>query len=90
VQLERQGKTNNLLSADELNSVCRLEDRTAKLLDAMMQKLGLSIRGLYRVLRVARTLADMEEAANVQQKHVAEALSYRGLDRSRQQQSLQS
>lgn len=80
-QLARQGKCNHQLNAPELERVCELEDSDKILLEQAIDKLGLSTRAYHRVLKVARTLADMEGLAHPQTAHITEALSYRTLDR---------
>ena len=60
---------------------CVLEDGADKLLRTAIDQLGFSARAYDKVLRVARTLADLEEADTIASSHVAEAIQYRGLDR---------
>jgi magnesium chelatase family protein len=60
---------------------CALDDDGASLLQAAVAKLALSQRSRQRVMRVARTCADLEGAAMVREQHLAEALAYRCLDR---------
>lgn len=80
-QLQRQGCTNQGLSSRELEQHCRLSKTQSTLLENAMEKLGLSARALHRVLKVARTLADMEGSHGLEDHHLTEALSYRNLDR---------
>lgn len=80
-QLERQGKANNLLSAPELEKYCELNDADKALLEHAIHKMGLSTRAYHRVLKVARTLADMQNKAQPDTENISEALSYRTLDR---------
>ncbi len=80
-QIRRQGKVNAALSSRELEIHCELSTTQVKLLDQAMEKLGLSARALHRVLKVARTLADMEAQTRLEDRHLTEALGYRGLDR---------
>jgi len=80
-QLERQGKPNNLLTAPELEKHCLLKDADKALLEHAIHKMGLSTRAYHRVLKVARTLADMQEKNQPDTEHLTEALSYRTLDR---------
>jgi magnesium chelatase family protein len=61
---------------------CRVPPEASRLLEAAMDRLGLSARALDRVLKVARTLADLDGADAVATVHVSEALSYRLLDRT--------
>lgn len=77
-QLERQGKPNHALNGKELELICRLDADSQSLLQKAMQRLGLSARAYHRVLRVARTIADLAEAeTEIAAEHVAEALTYR-------------
>ncbi|MDO6443558.1 YifB family Mg chelatase-like AAA ATPase [Marinobacter sp. 2_MG-2023] len=81
---ERQslrGCINATLSGRDLQHACSLERSGEMLLSAAMEKLGLSARALHRILRVARTLADLEGCDVVSQSHLAEALGYRQFDR---------
>lgn len=80
-QLARQGKANAQLGPGELDGVCQLGEGEKSLLTGALEKLGLSPRAYHRVLRVARTLADMSEEERVSSRQIAEALSYRHLDR---------
>jgi magnesium chelatase family protein len=80
-QVARQGKANNLLSAPELEKYCELNDGDKALLEQAITKMGLSTRAYHRVLKVARTLADMDNKLHPDTAHISEALSYRTLDR---------
>lgn len=80
-QIDRQGKPNHQLSAPELEQQCPLNHADRTLLDNAIDKLGLSTRAYHRVLKVARTLADMAGEAVPKTEHLTEALSYRTLDR---------
>ncbi|HTF96269.1 MAG TPA: YifB family Mg chelatase-like AAA ATPase [Cellvibrio sp.] len=80
-QLQRQGKTNNQLSAPELEKYCELSNGDKNLLEQAINKLGLSTRAYHRVLKLARTLADMNERELLNTVDITEALSYRTLDR---------
>lgn len=80
-QLERQGKPNHLLTVPELERVCALTGQHRQLLENAIETLGLSSRAYHRVLKLARTLADMAGAPDLHEAHLNEALSYRTLDR---------
>jgi len=82
VQIARSNKTNAKLSNKELESVCQLEPRGQALMKTAMDKLGLSARSYHRILRVARTIADLQDSKSVQASHLSEALSYRKMDRT--------
>lgn len=80
-QLSRQGKCNHQLTAPELEQFCVLKSSDKLLLEQAIDKLGLSTRAYHRVLKVARTLADMEGLEQPGTAQLTEALSYRTLDR---------
>jgi len=82
-----RGRLNSELSGRELQHVCRLDSNGERLLSGAMEKLGLSARALHRILRVARTLADLDGSDELQQKHLVEALGYRQLDRQQERNS---
>jgi predicted ATPase with chaperone activity len=58
-----------------------LDDEGEKLIQSVMQRLNLSARAYTRVLKLSRTIADLEGVENIQPQHVAEAVGYRSLDR---------
>jgi len=80
-QLERQGRPNHQLSVPELERVCALSAKNRTLLEDAIETLGLSSRAYHRVLKVARTLADMAGSETLETPHITEALGYRTLDR---------
>jgi magnesium chelatase family protein len=81
VQTRRQGICNAHLDNVAVERHCTPNVAGLRLLERATQQLGLSARGYHRVLKVARTIADMSEARHVDMAHVAEALSLRSLDR---------
>ena len=82
-QLERQGKPNTELSSRETEKHCRADDAATSLLKTAIARLNLSARAYHRVLRLARTIADLASAAAIGSAHVAEAVQFRRVDRSR-------
>ena len=60
---------------------CALDEGSLKLLKTAMNKLHLSGRAYDRILKVARTIADLDDAPTIQIKHISEAIQYRSLDR---------
>lgn len=72
---------NSCLHPRALRRVCRLDGEGAALLERAIRTLGLSARGHDRVLRVARTIADLDGAQGIRPPHLAEAIQYRSLDR---------
>lgn len=81
VQLQRQGKLNARLAPDEVKRFCGLVNEPRALLAAAIERLGLSARAYHRVLKVARTCADLSHAPDIRIIDVAEAVKLRALDR---------
>jgi magnesium chelatase family protein len=77
--LARQATPNAGLSAAETERHCRVDDAGNSLLSAAIKRLGLSARALPRLLRLARTIADLAQSENIVARHVAEAIGYRRL-----------
>lgn len=77
IQLGRQGKLNQALATREIDRHCALDDAAEQLLRQAMRHLHWSARAYHRVLKVARTIADLAGARQVQSEHVAEAIQYR-------------
>lgn len=80
-QLTRAGKVNALLNNREVDRDCHLPAAEADFLEATLSKLGLSVRAWHRILKVARTLADLAGEKDIAKHHLSEALSYRSMDR---------
>ena len=80
-QLERQGRSNSRLEGDSVLECTRADGPSLALLGTAMQRLALSARAYHRVLRVARTIADLAGEERVGAGHVAEAITFRQLDR---------
>jgi magnesium chelatase family protein len=80
-QQARQQTTNKALTPSLLDKHCVLGEKEAKLLDQAMQRLRLSARAYHRILRVARTIADLADSEAILIPHITEAIGYRLLDR---------
>ena len=85
IQLERYKKygihSNSELSTKMISEFCKLDVKGEELLKNAFRKLRLSVRAYERILKVARTIADLEGKKNIEFKHIAEAIQYRSLDK---------
>jgi magnesium chelatase family protein len=75
--IARQGKVNDHLQGAELEEACALDEAVRTLLHSASSRLGWSARAYHRVLKVARTIADLADAEALAPHHVAEAIQYR-------------
>jgi magnesium chelatase family protein len=73
--------SNAQMGAKAVQSHCDLDEAGSNLLRTATDRLGLSARGYTRILKVARTVADLEDKTKIQPNHVSEAIQYRSLDR---------
>lgn len=80
-QLARAGVPNALLDQSATDATCRLAAQDRALLERAITALDLSARSLHRILRVARTIADLDASDDIATRHVTEAIGYRTLDR---------
>lgn len=78
-QLARANKPNHDLSSKEVETYCQLTSQDQSFITRAAEKLELSARAYHRVLKVARTIADLENSENIATKHLSEALSYRAV-----------
>ena len=81
VALARQGKANASLNAKEVKQHCGLTEPGHQLLEQAMDKFGLSHRAYHRILKVARSIADLAGSETIAVPHLSEAIGYRKLDR---------
>jgi magnesium chelatase family protein len=80
-QSEPRLHCNAQMQSCHLRQWCRLDDASRQLLEAAIQRLGLSARATDRILKVGRTIADLDHSEQLQTTHIAEAIQYRTLDR---------
>ncbi|MGD8783375.1 MAG: YifB family Mg chelatase-like AAA ATPase, partial [Thioalkalispiraceae bacterium] len=81
IQEQRQAKPNSMLSNQELYETCPLDKTCQDLLEQASQRLGLSARAYHRILRLARTIADLDAKQMITERILSEAIGYRQLDR---------
>ena len=81
MQLKRQQKANRFLGNKEIEKYCHLNKSDENLLAQIIEKFGLSARAYHRILKVARTIADIAGEEKIQTVHISEAVSYRAMDR---------
>lgn len=77
LQINRQGKSNALLSSKEVDQYCEADEAGLSLLKQAIGRLNLSARAYHRILKVARSIADLAGDAVIKQAHIAEAVQYR-------------
>ncbi|WP_352419589.1 YifB family Mg chelatase-like AAA ATPase [Proteiniborus sp.] len=73
--------SNSQLSTKDINKYCKLDSKSKKLVKEAFERLGLSARAYNKVLKVARTIADLDGKESIEYQHLAEAIQYRSLDR---------
>lgn len=82
IQILRQSKSNNHLSVKEVEKFCSLDTSSKNLLKKAIDRLNLSARAFHRILRVARTIADLSNQEKINNTCIAEAIQYRRLDKN--------
>ena len=85
IQLKRYEQypiySNSELTPNLMEKYCQLDKASKKILEEAFEKLGLSVRAYTKILKVARTIADLNQSDKIQINHLAEAIQYRSLDR---------
>lgn len=85
IQQKRYSKygiySNSQLNPKLIEKYCKLNNKSKEILNTAFNNFGLSARAYYRILKVARTIADLENSENIETKNIAEAIQYRSLDR---------
>jgi len=85
IQKRRYGtpaKLNAKLSSREVKKYCKPESKAESFLESVAEKFGFSARSIHKVLKIARTIADIEECEIILKKHIAEAVQYRVLEKT--------
>jgi magnesium chelatase family protein len=85
LQLERQGKLNAVLNNQQIEKFCQVGTEAENLLMNAIDKLRLTARSYHKILKLARTIADIDTAVHINTNHISEAIRYRQADRKRPQ-----
>ena len=81
IQLQRNNRLNALMNTQDIKRYCQLDKAASHLLEQAVTSLGLSARSHNRILKVARTIADLNDEESISMHHISEAIGYRRLDR---------
>lgn len=82
IQIKRQGKTNSELTNKEIKEFCKLDEKSKNILKAAINQLNLSARSFTRILKTARTIADLQDQKVISPQNIAESLQYRPKEKS--------
>lgn len=74
-------RTNAKMSPKDIKAFATPDERGKKLIEMAMKELHLSARAYYKILKIARTISDLDNSEQIQSEHIAEAIQYRSLDR---------
>lgn len=80
IQFDRLRKLNNELTSEEIKKICCLDEKTKEILNKSAEKLKLSVRSYFKIIKLARTIADIEQSKEIKMPHILEALQYRPKD----------
>lgn len=87
VQTERFAKSkiycNAQMNSRQIKKYCKIDDVSCGLIESAVDKLGLSARAFNRILKIARTIADLAGKTDIESEHISEAIQYRNLDRGK-------
>ena len=70
-----------MMNSRHIRKFCQIDEKSNDLLEMAMEKFGLSARALSRILKISRTIADLEGSLDIKEAHISEAIQYRSLDR---------
>ena len=73
--------TNSKMTSKMINEYCKLDEESENLMRVAFEKYKISARGYTRILKVARTIADLDEGKDIKINHITEALAYRNIDK---------
>jgi magnesium chelatase family protein len=76
IQLQRNNTLNSQLTHQQIDSVCALNNKDTLLLQQAIEKLQLSARAYHRILKLARTISDMDGSADINTQHIMESINY--------------
>jgi magnesium chelatase family protein len=82
IQLQRSGIPNHALNNKEMEQFCQLDAEAFQLINRAIEQLGLSARAYHRILKLSRTIADLDSQERINTSHLGEAIGYRRLDRN--------
>ena len=82
--LKSRGRINAWLTPGEIEKYCRLNNADKRLLDTATERLGLSPRAYFKILKIALTISELDQSTGINTDHLTEAIGYRKLDRTRQ------
>ena len=79
LQIARQNCFNSHLNENQMRSLCKLGAEASKVLTNAIEKFGISMRGVNRMIKVARTIADLNQSADINSSHIATAIALRSM-----------